>query len=80
VGHPAAKAYHSDSQLVGGLVGGSKRVAPSQGGGGDSGGGVLQETATIEGAVFHFIIWRKPVERLSVPQSPALGQAIRRDV
>ena len=52
--HAAAKAHHADSQLVGGLVGGVERVALGQGGGGDSSGGVLEETATVEEGVFHF--------------------------
>ncbi len=52
--HAAAKAHHADSQLVSGLVGGVERVALGQGGGGDSSGGVLEETATVEEGVFHF--------------------------
>ena len=53
MGHAAAQAHHADAQLVGGAVGGAERVAPGQAGGGSPGGGVLQETAAIERAVFH---------------------------
>mgnify|MGYP001181511964 CR=1 FL=1 len=51
--HAAAKAHHADAQLVGGFVGGAGRMSLDQGGGGDSSGGVLQETATVEDTVFH---------------------------
>ena len=51
--HAATKAHHADSQLVGSLVGSPDRVTLGQCGCGDSGAGALQETAAIEGAVFH---------------------------
>ncbi len=63
--HAAAKAHHADAQLVGGFVGGAGRMSLDQGGGGDSSGGVLQETATVKDTVFHCFSIKESVERLA---------------